>query len=410
MTGAQVLRRQSVPLSQIVRLSAPENTHTSVPFGDTIASELLDAIRGIAAFIVIIEHWRSLFFVDFAQITQHRVLLIPLYLFTGGGQQAVLVFFVLSGFLISSSIFNARLRGSWNWKAYIVHRLTRLMVGLVPALLLGALWDSIGLHLKSSQLLYYGATHTDHVINDVRGTLTLGTFLGNLTFLQTIRVPVFGTNGALWSLANEFWYYMLFPLALFALKGPGKLWIRLVQGVAFVALAFFVGKNIMLSFPIWLAGALLYRSRKFKKPKLRLLAALLPGYLGVFFGRFHYNHVLQELVLGSYTFLILWLVLSFRGRATHRGFSYFSRQASGFSYTLYLVHTPMLALCAGVLTHSSRWYPDGRHLAVALLVLIFTLAYAYLVASLTEFKTGRARRWVESRLGIAAPPKPVQAF
>jgi peptidoglycan/LPS O-acetylase OafA/YrhL len=410
VTDAQVLCPELVPLSQVASQSAPENAPTNVPFGATIASQMLDAIRGIAAFIVIIEHWRSLFFVDFAQISRHRVLLIPLYLFTGGGHQAVLVFFVLSGFLISSSIFSARLRGSWNWKAYVVHRLTRLMVGLIPALLLGALWDSIGLHLQWSQLFYHGATQTDHVINDVRGTLTLETFFGNLAFLQTIRVPVFGTNGALWSLANEFWYYMLFPLALFALKGPGRAWIRIVQGLGFVALGLFVGKDIMLSFPLWLAGVLLYKSWRFKKPKLGWLVFLLPGYIMVFFGRFHYNHLLQEVVLTSYTFLILWLVLSFRGRATHRAFSYFSREASGFSYTLYLVHTPMLALCASVLTRSSRWYPDARHFTVALLVLLVTLAYAYLVASFTELKTGSIRRWVEFRLGIATPPKPVEAF
>lgn len=28
-------------------------------------------------------------------------------------------------------------------------------------------------------------------------------------------VPIFGSNGPLWSLANEFWYYVLFSLAAF---------------------------------------------------------------------------------------------------------------------------------------------------------------------------------------------------
>jgi peptidoglycan/LPS O-acetylase OafA/YrhL len=42
---------------------------------------------------------------------------------------------------------------------------------------------------------------------------TATTFVGNLAFLQTIAVPIFGTNGPMWSLANEFWYYLIFPLA-----------------------------------------------------------------------------------------------------------------------------------------------------------------------------------------------------
>ena len=36
----------------------------------------------------------------------------------------------------------------------------------------------------------------------------------NAFFLQTIVGPTFGSNGPLWSLAYEWWYYVLFPLAL----------------------------------------------------------------------------------------------------------------------------------------------------------------------------------------------------
>jgi peptidoglycan/LPS O-acetylase OafA/YrhL len=39
----------------------------------------------------------------------------------------------------------------------------------------------------------------------------------NAFFLQTIAGPTFGSNGPLWSLAYEWWYYVLFPLVLAAL-------------------------------------------------------------------------------------------------------------------------------------------------------------------------------------------------
>jgi peptidoglycan/LPS O-acetylase OafA/YrhL len=35
--------------------------------------------------------------------------------------------------------------------------------------------------------------------------------LGNLVFLQAILVPTWGSNGPLWSLAFEFWFYIWFP-------------------------------------------------------------------------------------------------------------------------------------------------------------------------------------------------------
>jgi peptidoglycan/LPS O-acetylase OafA/YrhL len=371
-----------------------------VPFTESTASVLLDAIRGTAAFIVLIEHWRNLFFIDYAQLGRHHLWLIPFYLFTGGGHQAVLVFFILSGFLISSSIFKARMRDSWSWRTYMVHRVTRLVVALVPALLLGFFWDSLGSHLEGSRLFYQGATPTGHMIQDVRETLSLETFLGNLAFLQTIRVPVLGTNGALWSLANEFWYYVLFPLVLIALTGPGKITMRVVQGLGFFSLACFVGKNILFGFPIWLAGVLLFKTAHSRRPHRRWLTLLLPGYLAVFFARLH-DSPLQQLVLTIYTFLLLWLVLCFRGRSDRPIFNFLSRQASGFSYTLYLVHTPPLAFCASLLTRGGRWYPDLLHLSIAALILLATVAYAYVVACIAEFKTANVRRWAESHLGLA---------
>jgi len=45
----------------------------------------------------------------------------------------------------------------------------------------------------------------------------------NVFFLQTITVPVYGSNSPLWSLANEFWYYLLFPLLLLA---PQRGWLK----------------------------------------------------------------------------------------------------------------------------------------------------------------------------------------
>ena len=72
------------------------------------ASAHLDLIRGLAAWAVMWDHLRGLCFVDFQQVKQADFLLRVIYFFTGFGNEAVLVFFVLSGFLISSAIFGRR--------------------------------------------------------------------------------------------------------------------------------------------------------------------------------------------------------------------------------------------------------------------------------------------------------------
>jgi hypothetical protein len=49
---------------------------------------------------------------------------------------------------------------------------------------------------------------------DIGSLYSPAIFLGNMGFLQGIFVHTAGTNLALWSLANEFWYYIAFPPAV----------------------------------------------------------------------------------------------------------------------------------------------------------------------------------------------------
>ena len=179
------------------------------------ASTHLDMLRGLAAWAVMWGHLRALFFVDFQHLECGSLPLSVLYFFTGFGNQAVMVFFVLSGFLISSAIIGRRVSGTWSWHDYAIDRASRLYVVLIPGLLFGLLWDKMGSvlfafkHIYSQPIDGFGSAIA-------QSQLTFGTFLGNLFFLQSILCPTFGSNGPLWSLANEFWYYVLFPVALAA--------------------------------------------------------------------------------------------------------------------------------------------------------------------------------------------------
>jgi peptidoglycan/LPS O-acetylase OafA/YrhL len=64
---------------------------------------------------------------------------------------------------------------------------------------------------------------------------------------------------------------------------------------------------------------------------------------------------------------------------------------AGFSYTLYLVHMPMLMFLTALLVGETRWLPDAKHIAIALVALLFVIGCAYLVARATEFRTTRVR-------------------
>ena len=209
------------------------DSSSRIPFTSTSASVLLDLARVIAALLVCLEHWRNLLYVNYGQITGHRALFAVPYVMTDAGHQAVVIFFVLSGYLISGSVFRLMQRGEWSWKLYLTHRLVRLWIVLVPALVLGALLDFSGVHLHLAPALYAGQTGT-HMLGNVATALHADTFFGNLFFLQTILVSTFGSNGPLWSLANEFGYYVLFPCAFLALRKGTSLSARILHVLVFL--------------------------------------------------------------------------------------------------------------------------------------------------------------------------------
>lgn len=178
-----------------------------------------------------------------------------LYLVTGLGHEAVMVFFVLSGFLISLSVFRSLQAGRWNWLAYTLSRLTRLYVVLVPALILCTLWDMCGTRLFSNAGVYMGALAYSHMaLGVIAHQDTIRVWLGNLVFLQGIRVPSFGSDGPLWSLSYEFWYYALFPLGMLALRPKTSVRARIISLVMALLILILIGKTIALYFLVWLMG------------------------------------------------------------------------------------------------------------------------------------------------------------
>lgn len=381
----------------------------TVRFADSQASVLLDVVRWLAALLVLLDHWRTLLFVDYSQVTAHRGWVAPLYVLAASGHQAVVIFFVLSGYLISGSVFRMLRKGSWSWKAYLTHRLVRLWIVLLPALLFGLLWDSIGLSWNLAPVLYSGLGHGQQ-IPDVRSALTPAAFFGNALFLQTIKVSVFGSNGPLWSLANEFWYYILFPLGLIALWRKSSVWIRILCGAILIAVVCLVGQSILVGFGIWLLGTVLARARAPRfTAKARWLAAAL--YVPVVFAvpRINAKHeTASDYLLGIATFALLWVLLSARKAAdpSHR-LVRTVRLLARSSFTLYLTHVPLMVLLTSIWQGDGRYQPTPQRLAIGGLMLAAAMLFAWLIATATEFQTDRVRSFLERRLGLGTVPAPM---
>jgi peptidoglycan/LPS O-acetylase OafA/YrhL len=357
----------------------------------------MDAIRALAAFIVLACHARMLFFG--AHGGAGAGVSGPIqYLGLGLGHHAVIVFFVLSGFLVGNSAWRAIRSGRWSWRKYLLQRMTRLWIVLLPALIIGGCLDHAGMRLLGqNDSIYSGPAGQGMVNQDLPSTLSAKVLAGNALFLQTIRVPSYGTNAALWSLANEFWYYMVFPLLLVAFFGKGTIWMRAVYlSMAAIILAF-IGTKIAALFLIWLLGfgiSVLPLGIPMRYRQAVTSAAL---FQFVAVNAIIRAHPIKtgEGLLGLSFALLLYSVAHARQPVRNMAYQHLATGFSKFSYTLYLVHLPFLTFLTALFISPWRaWPKDTLHLVGAVLLVVAAYAYAWGIYLLFERNTDQLRAWV----------------
>jgi peptidoglycan/LPS O-acetylase OafA/YrhL len=372
---------------------------------DYQASTYLDLLRGLAAIEVFVGHFRNLFFVDREEIINKSFLTDALYLITGFGHQAVMIFFVLSGFFISSSIFKAYSLDRWSWKIYLVNRLSRLEVVLIPALLLTYFWDSLGIFIFGLDGVYGGNGLGSNVANyNIADRLHPSILLGNLLFFQNIFSITFGSNGALWSLANEWWYYVTFPLVLSLLGfGSNKKNIKkmLVSASLLVVVVYFLFKSgIIYGFPVWLMGTVIcllpivtfseniktLRQLAIAGSSLVLIASLLITRI-----RLIDNDFTPDLLVGISSSLLIYSLLNDTSIYTKSAYSEITGFLSKISYSLYVTHLPILLFIKAITIAKMRWQPDLIHILFGVFVLTVTFIYSFIIYSWTEAKTDKVR-------------------
>jgi peptidoglycan/LPS O-acetylase OafA/YrhL len=369
----------------------------------------LDMLRAAASLLVVFGHLRSFVFVSYDQISSHNLLNTFVWSVTGFGHQAVMIFFVLSGFFITRSIVLDDRKRGFSWPVYGIKRLSRLWIVLIPALLLTAMCDHLGIAWGGARFydgLLYAVYNSGPALDTGGAHLELATFFGNLFFLQTIISPIFGSNGPLWSLANEFWYYLLFPLLYVAVtrRTPISMMANLV---ALVALCIFLGISMVLSGLIWLMGAgayFMYEKKWLYSWRIRWLAPLIAGLLVLaslgLSKSSHGTDFAKDFLIGATTAVLVVVLAEFR--ATGRTYNLTAGILADASYTIYLVHFPFLALLANVVLGNQKFDASLFGYSAFLSLAAICLAYCYLVYWLFERHTGAVRRYCLSMLNQRA--------
>ncbi len=315
----------------------------------------LDALRGLLATYVVLGHARWLLWAGHKTwIAQPHPWWEKMIAYASSGlrfgHEAVMVFFVLSGFFIHFRAAEMLAEGrspAMRARSFFKRRAHRLLPPYALALLLTLALDHIG--RVFFPMLYDGSTG-DALIDTQVGS-------GNFSFMATgpalVVLPKslgvnFGSNGPLWSLAYEAIYYALYP-AWLAARRAGAL-AAYGGGAMFVIVFSLLVKSeflqtVLIHYPVWLAGAGLAELLLAHRLPIKSIAAG-PVAFAAFAALLFHPPIAATIALyavgGAATVALFALPTPLHASRAFAGL-----EALGLrSYTIYACHFPMLALAS----------------------------------------------------------------
>jgi peptidoglycan/LPS O-acetylase OafA/YrhL len=347
----------------------------------------IDALRGVAALMVLLSHGFELAVAEKYGWDPHETPGIWRFAKAslGNGDFWVWLFFVISGLCIHRSIVGTLQDGNFRWWRYIVARVTRIY----PLFLLGLLLALVAwsMHLDFATDAYNPAPWPQLISS-----------LFNLQLL-TAPFPAFGPS---WSLTCEIMYYAAWPMALILCKGRIGRAIGLSLGGAFFVLAciLFLWKGlhrlessaavnglwtITVLFPVWIAGAWLGASWDYLAARITKQLWIMAFGLCALFMSLEWILRFKDYPVWDRHF-VSWgatvgLVCVLAG-ARHARLSAHPQAQAGcrwlgaFSYPCYILHIPLLlilnskgdALFSEFLKNHPAWLTFGEILGVVLIL------------------------------------------
>jgi peptidoglycan/LPS O-acetylase OafA/YrhL len=335
-------------------------------------STMLDAIRALAAFVVLVGHTFSVVVPDswFGNVMPFQSL-------------AVVVFFWLSGFLIAYQCLS---KAKYSFGEYMIDRFSRIYVLYVPGLIITFLvcivllgrapptaWDSVG-HLFQLQ-------HTP--------------FARMIEGVPPIRI--YGGNSVLWTIAIEWWLYVFFGIAFFW-RSMGKIekaFAMLLAGPAtFVVGYFTVWESVAWEWFVGAACATIFVYapqigwRQVVIPLMAVVAGILWRFQKLSLASQVNMYDLQLLIFSGAGLMLV--VLACKDLHIPSPLKWVAAKGAFVSYALYLTHEPIRVLVGQ--------YIDSSRAPNAWLSVFICILFATLLAWLLEDKHVNLRVWLKGKL------------
>lgn len=341
----------------------------------------LDLVRFIAAVLVVAAHY-----LQHGIVGGNVATLMP-----DLGREAVIVFFVLSGFVIAYTTEQKK----QSFKQYLVARLARIYSVALPILLLTFICAAIamrffGVHLENGYVIDKAYVYLPfHLM-----------FLGELWTMS--ETPPWLAQ--YWSLGYEVWYYVLFAAAYYT-KGRSRV---LVTAIVFLLL----GPKLWLLLPVWMSGVWIYHWQKthvitptvarigWCLSMLALTAYKISGVdvslraLGNDIWPFHALHLgSADRFLADYVVCVaIGASFLFARFADFKSLTLFStpiERLSAYTFTLYLVHGLIMGAWAAFYHHDANSVLD-----IVMITTLIALA-TVVVGYVTEGKKDAFQRFFQ---------------
>jgi peptidoglycan/LPS O-acetylase OafA/YrhL len=340
---------------------------------------LLDWLRFSAALMVVLEHSRTFSFLAFKDLSTHADNTLTATMVFGAtryGAEAVLIFFVLSGFLVGGATVRRLRDHSFSAGHYAADRVSRIMLPLAPAVVIAALVQAVvGRPPAAAQIL------------------------GNLLSLQGVFTPTLLADVPLWSLTYEVWFYVLNGAVAVLIATRTARWAFAALCAASVVFSFLQLEYLVA----WYLGALLYLCNDGRSSRAGLVFALIAtAASAVCFELFRSQTTAPTTLALALAVLLLIRQLA-NWRCGPSAFSTSGLRLASFSYSLYLIHYPVLLLLARVLPRLDTVAPLG--LALFGLRVAICLAAGWIFYLCFERHTPSVRRWLRG-VGREGPARP----
>lgn len=355
-------------------------------------SAQMHSIRGASAIAVVIGH-------------ANQILIAPTFSnasFVLGliSQFAVMIFFVLSGFLIEKSISKnvMRNKGKFSSAEYFTDRAFRIMPALVFSSLLMYCLFILAPHVFQSGSHEY--LPGSHQLARAGFNFDWREVYGSLVFMNGFYTITPDANGALWSLSIEVWYYIMASLIFILARRPVMLFAALI-------LILLAGRHYQPFFfylPVWFAGFFLSMAHNrgaLKATNLLAAGAYLLGFISLTIAFFSYKNpgVITYFNISGGLFFACLLGLMLKGKLC---FPKIFSGAAGYSYTLYIAHVPVLFFILGAVQNQLMNSPLHA-LGIAVASVVMVIMFAKLAAHIVENKATLKNLYCRFSLLFKAP-------